>query len=110
MERSPIDLFHDALDAADVTYHERERGIVDSCSEELVKALLAAGWKPPTPTEVTADAVPTTRPELPDGYRPGCSNWRCSCWQPREVCDEFMGAGPGRYCPRCGWAHELHQR
>lgn len=47
-------------------------------------------------------------PKLPDGYVPGCSNWRCLCWRPGEVCDEFMGLDGWRSCPRCGWAHELH--
>lgn len=43
------ELIHDALDAADASYHERERGIIDTTSDELAAALLAAGWRPPVP-------------------------------------------------------------
>jgi hypothetical protein len=42
------ELIHDAMDSADATYHDRERGIVDTISTELAAALLAAGWTPPT--------------------------------------------------------------
>jgi hypothetical protein len=47
-------------------------------------------------------------PEPPDGYQPGCPNRQCLCWRPGRVCDEFMGLEDWRYCPRCGWARELH--
>ena len=49
-------------------------------------------------------------PVLPDGYKPSCSNWRCSCWVPGAVCEEFMGYAMDRYCPRCGWDRALHGR
>ncbi len=42
-----IELFHDAMDAHDGGYHERDTGIVDCTSGEIVRALLAAGWKVP---------------------------------------------------------------
>lgn len=54
----------------------------------------------PTPT--------TAAPELPDGYRPGCPNWRCACWRPGAVCNEFMGLRDNSYCPRCGWTRDRH--
>lgn len=41
------ELIHDAMDAADASYSERERGIIDTSSTELAVALLAAGWRPP---------------------------------------------------------------
>jgi hypothetical protein len=47
-------------------------------------------------------------PVLPDGFMPGCTNWRCSCWEPGRVCDEFMALDGWKYCPRCGWSKELH--
>lgn len=46
--RVAAELIHDALDAADASYHERERGIIDLTSDELAAALLAAGWRPPS--------------------------------------------------------------
>lgn len=45
--RRAAELIHDAMDAAEASYHERDTGIVDSCSEVIAEALLAAGWKPP---------------------------------------------------------------
>jgi len=42
------ELIHDAMDAADASYHERDRGIIDTTSDVLANALLAAGWQPPT--------------------------------------------------------------
>jgi hypothetical protein len=57
--------------------------------------------------EAPRSLVETTEP--PEGYQPGCSNRHCLCWQPGAVCDEFMGQDESRYCPRCGWAHELHK-
>lgn len=42
-----IELFHDAMDAHDGCYHDRDTGIVDGTSGEIVKALLAAGWRVP---------------------------------------------------------------
>jgi hypothetical protein len=50
-----------------------------------------------------------TAPKLPDGFQPGCSNWRCMCWEPGAVCEEFMGDSSYRHCPRCGWTRELHK-
>jgi hypothetical protein len=43
-----IEQFHDAMDNHDGCYHDRERGIVDGTSGEIVKALLAAGWRVPS--------------------------------------------------------------
>jgi hypothetical protein len=51
--RRAAELIHDALDADDAGYHERETGIVDTTSDELAAALLKAGWTPPTDTEET---------------------------------------------------------
>lgn len=49
--RAAAELIHDALDAADESYHERERGIIDTTSGQLAAALLAAGWVPPAEDE-----------------------------------------------------------
>jgi len=46
--RDASELIHDAMDAADVSYHERDRGIIDTTSDQLANALLLAGWQPPT--------------------------------------------------------------
>ncbi len=54
-------------------------------------------------------SIPNTPPVLPDGFKPGCSNWRCQCWIPRPVCEKFMGFDGWEHCPRCGWSRELHQ-
>jgi hypothetical protein len=42
------DLIHDALDAADASYHDRESGVVDAQATDVARALLAAGWKTPS--------------------------------------------------------------
>lgn len=50
-------------------------------------------------------------PEIPDGFRPGCSRQACPCRRPGPVCEECMCISPetGPYCPRCGWHHDKHQ-
>jgi hypothetical protein len=60
--------------------------------------------------EVIIDFLNARRPpELPAGYKPGCSNWHCICWKPGPVCEEYMGLNRPPYdCPRCGWTRELH--
>jgi hypothetical protein len=40
------ELIHDALDAADEGYHDRETGTVDTTSGQIAVALLDAGWQP----------------------------------------------------------------
>lgn len=47
MSRSPGELLHDAMEAGGVSYHDRYTDVVDSHAEEIVLALLAAGWKTP---------------------------------------------------------------
>lgn len=47
-----IDLIHDALDAANAGYHDRDTGVVDMTSGEIARALLAAGWTPPQSDDV----------------------------------------------------------
>jgi hypothetical protein len=42
-----IELLHDALDADNAGYHDRDTGVVDMTSGEIARALLAAGWTPP---------------------------------------------------------------
>lgn len=37
-----------------------------------------------------------------------CSNETCICEQPNPVCEEFMGIGDDRRCPRCGWGKAQH--
>jgi hypothetical protein len=49
--RRAAELIHDAMDADDASHHERERGIVDTTSDELAAALLRAGWTPPNTEE-----------------------------------------------------------
>jgi hypothetical protein len=51
--RRAAELIHDPAGADDAGYHERERGIVDTTSDQLAAALLRAGWTPPTDTEET---------------------------------------------------------
>ena len=46
--RDAAELIHDALDAADAGYHDRESGVVDMQAVEIAAALLDAGWTPPT--------------------------------------------------------------
>lgn len=53
--------------------------------------------------------VPDSAPVLPEGFRPGCPNWRCVCWIPGAVCPEFMGYDQDQHCPRCGWDRDHHQ-
>jgi hypothetical protein len=53
--RRAAEQIHDAMDDDDASYHERERGIVDTTSDQLAAALLRAGWTPPN-TEETPDA------------------------------------------------------
>lgn len=49
-ERDAEELFFDALDAAEEGgYAHRGSGIVDMQAADIVKALLKAGWAPPTP-------------------------------------------------------------
>lgn len=44
-----IEAFHAALDEHDgSTCNMRSNGVVDGYAEDIVPALLAAGWKPPT--------------------------------------------------------------
>lgn len=52
--RTAIKLIHDAMDADDASYHERETGIIDTASEVLAQALLKAGWRPPTTSQADA--------------------------------------------------------
>lgn len=40
------DLFFDALDRLDNGYYDRQSGVVDMQASDIVKALLAAGWRP----------------------------------------------------------------
>lgn len=44
-----IEQIHDALDAANAGYHDRDSGVIDLTSGELAAALLQAGWVPPEP-------------------------------------------------------------
>lgn len=40
---------------------------------------------------------------------PGCGVPTCVCrTRPWPVCEEWMGLGGERFCPRCGWAKHLH--
>lgn len=57
------ELIHDALEAAEPGYHDRQTGVVDMVSVDIARALLAAGWRPPT--EIRAER----RPDDPD--KPG---------------------------------------
>ena len=51
--RHAAELIHDALDAADDGYHDRDSGVVDTTSGQLAAALLAAGWRPPSTPSAT---------------------------------------------------------
>lgn len=49
--RAAAEQIHDALDAADDGFHDRDTGVVDTTSGQLAAALLAAGWRPPAADE-----------------------------------------------------------
>lgn len=69
--RAAAEQIHDALDAADDGYQERERGIIDMTSGELAAALLAAGWRPPAPRGHTC------LPEGDPARLPSATRWTC---------------------------------
>jgi hypothetical protein len=69
--RAAAELIHDALDAAEESYHERERGIIDTTSGQLAAALLAAGWRPPAPQGHVC------RPEGDPAQLPSATRWTC---------------------------------
>jgi hypothetical protein len=77
--RRAAELIHEAMDADDAGHHERERGIVDTTSDELAAALLRAGWTPPTAAETRSD-------ELDCG------------WSPNGVHERGTGRDRGECC------------
>ena len=56
--RAAADLIHDALDADDDGFHDRDTGVIDTTSGQLATALLKAGWRPPAPASHECDFPP----------------------------------------------------